>query len=81
MYDCNEIELLSGLTDCSYSIYSDTNALKDNIVASDGNTYNWGEYKNQPHSGVYPFSGILSKYEGSGFDESYESYEYVDDKV
>ncbi|CAD8126761.1 unnamed protein product [Paramecium sonneborni] len=80
-YTCNEIEIASGYDLCYYSIYSDKNALKDQIVASDGQTYPWGEYKPAELSGVSAFSGILSDYDGGGFDESYDSYEYVDDKV
>lgn len=54
--------------------------MKDPINV-DGTVYPWGEYKNSDESGVYPFEGILSSYNGGGYDESYESYEYVDDKV
>lgn len=54
--------------------------MKEDIEIN-GTVYPWGEYKTADESGVYPFEGILSSYNGGGFDESYDSYEYVDDKV
>lgn len=80
-YDCNFLEVQANYTNCTYAIYSNTDALQENFNDYNDELQQWGHFYSSEQSGISSFSGRLSSYDGGGYDESYDAYSYANELI